>query len=150
MSFVAEMPATATAVAQAAREQTWQVFFHIMTIWRKDPRTLLQFQKVEEEYGKEWMHDVVAPKQKELLRQLLLWTDESWDEIYTEMEKKAAKYRPLPVAVTRFREDLSVGVGDILPTFPVVDLSTNQPYRTSVQELVHGYKTAVVVAGSLT
>lgn len=134
----------------AAREETWQVFFHVMTLWRKDPETLLLFQKVEETYGKEWMADVVAPKQQELLRQLMLWTDQSWDEIYAEMREKAVKYRPLPVAVTRMKEELTCSIGDTMPDFPMVDLMTPNRSRTTLQDVARGSRLAVVVSGSLT
>jgi hypothetical protein len=134
----------------ASREDTWAVFFHVLTTWQKAPSTLRLFQEVEETYGREWMADVVFPKQQELLRMMYLWTDQPWEEVYAEMVEKAAIYRPLPVAVTRMKEQLTVGPGDVMPTFPVVDLMRPGQPRTSIQELVRGSRLAVVVAGSLT
>lgn len=142
---------SASAAVDEQRETMWKVFFHVMSQWRKDRKTLELFQIVEQEYGKEWMADVVLPKQKDLLRQMLLWKDQSWQEIWKEMAEKARKYRPLPVAVTRLKERLTVGPGDVMPTFPMVDLmSSSGRARTTLQELALGSRLAVVVSGSLT
>jgi len=130
------------------RSDTWKVFFNVMTKWRKDPATLRLFQIVEQEYGKEWMSDVVAPKQKELLKELYLWTTQSWSEIFQEMKQMAIKHQSLPTTVTRFKVDLEVAIGDTMPEFPMVDLSSSK--NTTIQQLLQKKNFGVVVAGSLT
>jgi hypothetical protein len=145
---------------QSDRESVWKFFFAEMDAWRKRESTLQLFQQVEAEgTGKEWMHDVVLPQQKALAATLCLWGDDSvsWQQCAQEMRLMAARFRPLPVAVTRFDQRVHVAIGDALPEMPVTSVDgvptvlQKQLARLLLNQNRFGVRPrAFLVAGSLT
>jgi len=138
-----------------ARLRLWKTFFQEMDAWRKRESTLALFQQVEGDgTGKEWMHDVVAPHQKQMAKTMHLWGgDVSWARCRTEMHEMAARFRPLPVAVTRFDQRLGIAIGEQLPVMPVTDVhGAPALLQTALAHLLRdsARPRALLVAGSLT